>query len=251
MVTISVTVTGLVFLPSSEMAGHLQFSVMLAFTGFIGSVGAALRERSHREQFLMRRLLHEQATTDMLTNLGNRRWFEEQAEQALAEAKARREFFHLAVLDVDDFKRFNDHYGHQAGDRALKSLGHAFKTSVGDGRCFIGRIGGEEFAVAARGLKGEAFRQLLRNLISAVDGLAIPHERSTVASHLTMSIGAATAGSDDTFETIYRRADLKLYDAKTNGRNRYVIDDKRSMSNPESYPAPNTERERVDRPAAA
>jgi diguanylate cyclase (GGDEF)-like protein len=251
IVTITVTVTGLVFLPASETTKHLQFSVMLAFTGFIGSVGAALRERSHREQFLMRRLLHEQATTDMLTNLGNRRWFEEQAEQALAEAKTQREFFHLAVLDVDDFKRFNDHYGHQAGDRALQSLGHALKTGVGDSRCYIGRIGGEEFAIAARGLKGEAFRQLLRSLLDAVEGLAIPHEKSTVASHLTMSIGAATAGADDTFETLYRRADLKLYDAKTKGRNRCLIDDKRSMANPESSPAPNPERGRVDKPAAA
>ncbi|MBL8968847.1 MAG: GGDEF domain-containing protein, partial [Spirochaetaceae bacterium] len=128
------------------------------------------------------------------------------------------------LIDVDFFKRYNDRYGHAAGDRVLRAVADALKTSVrgeGDLAC---RYGGEEFVLVLpdTGLEGaEAVAERARR---AVESLAIPHAASEVAAVVTLSAGVAAAPRDETFDpaALLAAADAALYEAKGAGRNRVL-----------------------------
>jgi diguanylate cyclase (GGDEF)-like protein len=161
--------------------------------------------------------------TDKLTALPNRRAFD--ARLALESARERRTGQPLAllVLDVDHFKRYNDHYGHPAGDAVLQAVAEVLRSACGRAVDMAARTGGEEFAVllphaAMQGAVDMALRiqQLLRDR-------NIPHADSPVADRLTVSIGIAMGAADST-EDLVQRADQALYTAKGGGRNCYHCD---------------------------
>ncbi len=167
-------------------------------------------------------LLHAQAYVDGLTSVANRRRFDE----ALAAEwrRCRREGLPLALLmiDIDHFKRFNDRYGHQAGDEALKAVAAALKAELGRPYDLVARYGGEEFVcllpdsdLAGAVVVGEALR-------AAVEGLGIAHDASSVAAVVTVSVGAAVRvpDGDGDPERLLAAADAALYAAKQGGRNR-------------------------------
>lgn len=167
-------------------------------------------------------LLHAQAYLDGLTGVANRRRFDE----ALAAEwrRCRREGVPLALLmiDIDQFKRFNDRYGHQAGDEALKAVAAALRMGLGRSSDMVARYGGEEFVCllpdsdpAGAVVVGEALR-------AAVERLGIAHDDSSVASVVTVSVGVAAwiPDGDGDPERLLAAADAALYAAKQGGRNR-------------------------------
>jgi diguanylate cyclase (GGDEF)-like protein/PAS domain S-box-containing protein len=167
-------------------------------------------------------LLHAQAYLDGLTGVANRRRFDE----ALAAEwrRCRREGVPLALLmiDIDQFKRFNDRYGHQAGDEALKAVAAALRMGLGRSSDMVARYGGEEFVCllpdsdpAGAVVVGEALR-------AAVERLGIAHDDSSVASVVTVSVGVAAwiPDGDADPERLLAAADAALYAAKQGGRNR-------------------------------
>ena len=177
----------------------------------------------YTERRNMEEALREMASRDPLTGIYNRRSFMEMARQQFARAHRFTEPMSVLVLDVDHFKRVNDTYGHAVGDDALRMVASACNTSLRE-YDVLGRLGGEEFVVALPGTTTDECRvvadRLRRNLSRLVIPVAVSRDRVT----LTASIGISAVDIDgDTLEKAIHRADLALYRAKREGRNRVVV----------------------------
>lgn len=216
-------VSGIMMLDPFHMPEHLRLSVLLFFAVFVGAVGAYLREYVLRDHFLLSRLLHFHAMVDALTGVPNRRGFEEHLAMALRQARRDRTPVAFAVLDVDHFKKYNDRYGHQAGDHALRLLAGAIDAQLKRPMDMVGRIGGEEFGLLIYDSAREDALRLLEKVVQAVADLAIAHDASPTAPYVTVSIGAVAFNGAETAEDLYRRADAALYDGKSSGRNRVEL----------------------------
>ncbi|MEO7107509.1 MAG: diguanylate cyclase, partial [Rhodoferax sp.] len=131
----------------------------------------------------------------------------------------------IAMLDVDQFKLYNDHYGHQAGDVCLKMLAQTLAHTVQRSGELVARYGGEEFVVILPGQGGtEAFADMER-IRAAVQALGLPHAKATVAGVVTISIGVASCvpQQGQSSASLIQAADAALYQAKNQGRNRVVL----------------------------
>ncbi|MEH2394265.1 MAG: PleD family two-component system response regulator [Nostoc sp.] len=161
---------------------------------------------------------------DELTQVANRRGFEEYLAQEWQRMAREQQPFSLIIWDVDFFKSYNDTYGHLSGDRCLKEIAKTIKNFLKRSTDLIARYGGEEFAAILPNTDVEGATSLAQTICSAIRTLAIPHRNSLVSSHVTLSAGLATAipspGSD--FEQIILAADQSLYQAKAAGRNRFL-----------------------------
>jgi diguanylate cyclase (GGDEF)-like protein/PAS domain S-box-containing protein len=174
------------------------------------------------EQKALQEKLKTQAFQDYLTGLPNRRHFMEQAAIELARVARYGGELSLLMVDVDNFKKVNDTYGHQTGDRVLQKLGEVSKAILRDVD-LIGRIGGEEFAILLPETDGEKAREVAERL-----RVAIAHEslilEMGVPLQFTVSIGVATiADHAINLDTFLARADTALYHAKTTGRNKISL----------------------------
>lgn len=180
------------------------------------------RVATHLQVVRQRRMLEHLAHIDGLTELANRRRFDEMYENEWQRAQRHGHALSVALLDIDCFKQFNDHYGHPAGDRALRAVARVASNAMRRPCDVAARYGGEELVVlmpetdAAQGLYvAEGIRQ-------AVAQLLIPHEQSFACPVLTVSIGGATLPLDapESATELFGAADEALYRAKETGRNR-------------------------------
>jgi len=166
-----------------------------------------------------RKLAHE-SIVDSLTGLINRRGFDERFQETLAEARLLRAPTALLALDIDNFKQYNDHYGHVAGDAALRTIGEAIKSVTTRPRDIACRVGGEEFAVilpftdeAGAAVVGERIR-------ASILRLRLQHAPGTSLRLLSISVGIAVSDGDLDALVLREQADQALYRAKHLGRNR-------------------------------
>lgn len=165
----------------------------------------------------MRRL----ATTDDLTGLLNRRGFSEQARAALMAASEGRAPVSLLMLDVDHFKRINDHYGHHVGDQVLEEFARRCRRHVRP-EDLVARLGGEEFAVLLPATSVKAAHAVAEGLLAAIAGA--PMRLGAVSLTVEASIGVASASlTGERLEDLMERADRALYAAKASGRNQVVL----------------------------
>lgn len=176
------------------------------------AASVALQERISR--------LERQALVDPLTGISNRRYVATQLDARLNEFKRYGWQFGVLFLDVDDFKKVNDTYGHVTGDTVLRTLA---ATLGNNARSFDlpGRWGGEEFMVLVNGVKADelyALAERLRALL-ATSGVALSNERLCV----TVSVGATLALPDDSVLSLVERADALMYRSKEEGKNRVTI----------------------------
>lgn len=162
--------------------------------------------------------------TDNLTTLGNRRQYEETLVREFGLAKRNDTYLSLAIIDIDHFKKYNDNYGHPQGDVALAKVGKAILSCMRRPNDFTYRIGGEEFAVLFSSMDREDSRLFLDTIRKHVEDLGIPHEKSPVSEHMTISIGGATLNGAalESGEHLYIEADKALYLAKET-RNQTVM----------------------------
>ncbi|WP_159585776.1 putative bifunctional diguanylate cyclase/phosphodiesterase [Chelativorans xinjiangense] len=178
------------------------------------------------------KLQHEEATergeallrlsrTDPLTGLDNRRAIEEKLRQRWFEWRAFGRGFAAILIDIDFFKKFNDHYGHQEGDRCLSVVAQALGRTAARHNASIGRYGGEEFIVLAGIDEQKQVAHLAEEIRRTVETLALPHEKRPDRPFVTASVGASfTRNGDGTkLEKIIHEADRALYLAKGKGRN--------------------------------
>lgn len=164
--------------------------------------------------------------TDALTGIANRRHFDEVLAKECKRALRVGEPLALAVLDVDWFKTYNDHYGHPAGDSCLQQIAHTLAATISRSTDLVARYGGEEFVFLAPSTGLAGAQSMAEKLVRAVEALALPHERSPLG-YVTISVGIALMprDADSPAQALLQRADAALYRAKSQGRNRVVCDD--------------------------
>ena len=171
------------------------------------------------------KIIEEMAITDPMTGLYNRRHYVKTVQEEINRAKRHRYTLAFMMIDVDNFKLYNDTYGHQAGDEVLNRVAEILKnyTSRG-GECSF-RLGGEEFAVLVGNLRTSEYVELAERIRKDVEALKIEHVNNNAASYVTISIGIALWNPEAaiTYEELYKRADMQLYLAKEKGRNRISI----------------------------
>lgn len=167
-------------------------------------------------------LLHSLVFIDGLTGVANRRRFDEVLQTEWRRCRRSGAPLTLLILDIDHFKRYNDHYGHQAGDGCLQQVGATLKAGLKRAHDLAARYGGEEFVCLMPECDHPAGEKKAEELRAAVAALGIPHADSPSAHHVTVSIGVAVmfpngAGGP---EVLVAAADAALYEAKRNGRDR-------------------------------
>ncbi|HSC69356.1 MAG TPA: diguanylate cyclase, partial [Cellvibrio sp.] len=164
---------------------------------------------------------------DSLTQIYNRRTFNEFAQQQWALAKRHQQPITALMIDVDHFKLFNDHYGHPAGDSCLKKITQAIKTCLHRSADILGRYGGEEFIVLLPETDAKGAMRVAQAISEAIESIQLRHDVSPSSNLVTASIGGATClrttGHD--LEELIKNADRALYKAKRAGRNRSWIDE--------------------------
>jgi diguanylate cyclase (GGDEF)-like protein len=167
-------------------------------------------------------LLRQWVYVDGLTGVRNRRYFDERLASDWGRSMRNRSELSVVLLDVDFFKRYNDHYGHQAGDACLRQVASCLRQSLKRSGDMAARYGGEEFACLLPETNLPGALEIARKLGDAVQALGIAHADSTVAAVVTVSLGVcSTSGSTaGSAEALLRGADAQLYLAKAEGRNR-------------------------------
>jgi len=167
-------------------------------------------ERAHRE-------LEQECATDDLTGLGNRRAFQERLDTELARGEVNGGVVALVLLDVDFFKRYNDSFGHPAGDEVLRVLATLIRQAC-RGCDFAARVGGEEFALILPGMTREGAQVIAERLRRSVQRAVWPHRQVTISAGVAL---AEPVG--DSSGRLAERADVALYRAKRDGRNRVTM----------------------------
>jgi diguanylate cyclase (GGDEF)-like protein len=165
------------------------------------------------------------ASTDPLTGLGNRRTFDDRLDEALRAGVRDGTQLALLMLDVDDFKRYNDTYGHMAGDDALRQVAAVARGAANRPRDTVARFGGEEFAIVlpCTGLPGAT--SVAEKVRVELGRRKIPHSANRAGPTLTVSIGVTvTQAAESGAYTLIQRADMALYRAKASGRDCVVTD---------------------------
>jgi diguanylate cyclase (GGDEF)-like protein len=168
--------------------------------------------------------LETMATTDKLTGLSNRQMFDFLFNKAIKSSRRHSTPLALLLIDIDQFKKVNDTYGHQAGDQILQMLATGLDDILRSGDDVIFRWGGEEFLVLCTNCNAEQAVQLAERIRTRVEALSIDHDHTTI--NVSVSIGAAQHYRGDDVKTTISRADRALYQAKNEGRNRIILADK-------------------------
>jgi diguanylate cyclase (GGDEF)-like protein len=158
------------------------------------------------------------AHTDALTGLGNRHWMSTMFEREVTRTLHANKALCLMMIDVDNFKSFNDQYGHIAGDSVLVAVAEALREYLRP-TDLLARFGGDEFAVLLPDLQLKQARQTAERIRQQIAGLSPP----SLATAVTVSIGLAGRTDQDDVATLVQRADAAMYDAKESGRNRVAI----------------------------
>lgn len=170
------------------------------------------------------KLLDQLAYIDGLTEISNRRRFEEVFQKEWARSVRNNTPLSLAMADVDFFKQYNDHYGHAMGDAALQQIAIALDSVLRRPADLIARYGGEEFIMLLPETDIYAAQEVSRRCLQKVEELNIPHQYSEVTDHVSISIGLVTKDNDAiaTPQSFIMTSDKNLYLAKNNGRNQIV-----------------------------
>ena len=184
-------------------------------------------ERTGQLQILNAKL-ETLSSTDALTGIANRRRFDAVLAQEWSRSARLEQPLAVALVDVDWFKNYNDHYGHQAGDACLQSIAQCLAATICRSGDLVARYGGEEFVFIAPNTDASSSLGMASKVCEAIAALALPHQ----TGHVTVSIGVASLvpAERDTPGHLLKNADSALYQAKAQGRNRAVGSDGLALS---------------------
>lgn len=231
--------TPIIFLTGSDTPENLVMAIEAGGDDFIpksapeGVVQAKMKAMARiaglrAELSLANRKLEAQASQDGLTGLFNRRYMDLRLDHQWGEAIRCGAPFGLLMMDVDNFKLFNDHYGHLAGDDCLRAIAATLQKVVEEVNArrlahdaFVARYGGEEFAMMLPRCTPDALAEIARVTVDAVCRQGIAHARNAEWGVSTLSVGGVhMSRAEGALAQLFRRADANLYRAKQNGRNR-------------------------------
>lgn len=210
----------------------LYNAFFLATANLIGCFGNHFLEQAVRQNFCSMVQLHKLAERDFITGLLNRRAFSTRAtgiwRQALRDGRS----IGIAMVDVDHFKHYNDHYGHAAGDVALQSVAHVIAEHARRPLDACARYGGEEFVVLWYDVDADHALALAQRMCQAVQALGLPHVASPTAGVVSISVGLVCTAVHNAaqWDAALRAADQALYQAKQQGRNRVCVADPRTAA---------------------
>lgn len=225
MLISSLGFVGLMFLDSVYGERTWMNAGFVAGSLFVGVIGR------HRIDRLLGQLqeANEQlvglSTVDGLTDLFNRRALMSESERLFALQRRSNQRLAVFMMDLDHFKQFNDHYGHQEGDRAIRIQADIMRQVFKRQTDILGRYGGEEFMAVIEGEDADRFERLAAAVLKQWQENAVPNEDSPDSKLLSCSIGICQgqASEFDSIDDMIRRADEALYRAKKQGRARYVM----------------------------
>lgn len=205
-------------MPAAELT---QFLAMLLMTSVICAAGAYNLERARRTAWLEGQLLAETALQDGLTGIHNRRRLDEHLQRVWHQCIREHKPLALLFADIDHFKAYNDRYGHQAGDEALKAVAAVLAHHARRPMDIAARFGGEEFAVVLYDTTREHALRIGEQILEEVRQLGIAHGASSAAPVLTTSLGIACVVpvARRSSAGLLQLADQALYAAKDGGRN--------------------------------
>jgi len=205
-------------MPALELSNYL---CTLFVANLMCGAGAYNMEQSRRTAWLEARLLEEAAERDGLTGIYNRRRFDQHVIQIWQQGMRDRRPVALLFADIDHFKAFNDRYGHQAGDEAMKAITAVLTRFASRPFDLVARYGGEEFAILLYDAMPAQAARIAEQLLAEIRALGIAHRDSDAAPVLTISVGVASvqpvAGRSSA--GLLQLADQALYAAKDAGRN--------------------------------
>jgi len=176
---------------------------------------------TNKQQEALNKRLEAISTVDGLTNLANRRYFDDALQRELLRAQRAKTPISLILLDIDFFKQYNDEYGHLAGDNCLRLISTVLQENVKRPGDMAARYGGEEFCIIMPDTDQRGVMKLAEQIKQDVESLNIPHNKSRITNHVTVSMGIASMvpGLQVTTNTLINAADKALYTAKKDGRN--------------------------------
>ena len=182
------------------------------------------RVKNHLELKKYRDILEKQSLMDGLTGIANRRYFDEIFDKEWRRTLRSYGTLSLVFIDIDYFKKYNDYYGHLAGDDCLRQVGSVLKDSLKRAGDVVARYGGEEFVIVLPATSFADATSVGEKVRSNIELLKIVHQRSEVSEHVTVSIGIATVIPEKSMiaASLIEQADKALYQAKRQGRNRVI-----------------------------
>ena len=184
-----------------------------------------LRIKNYLDLKIKNDMLEKLSMYDGLTNIRNRRFFDETFEKTFSEIKRDKKSLAVLMIDIDFFKPYNDNYGHGQGDETLRKVAKALEKTIKRASDFVARYGGEEFVILLKDINKDGVEAVANNLLNAVRELKITHEFSKIENYVTISIGASfyNSSSDITKLELLLKADETLYNVKNSGRNNFAI----------------------------
>ena len=184
-----------------------------------------LRIKNYLDLKIKNDMLEKLSMYDGLTNIRNRRFFDETFEKTFSEIKRDKKSLAVLMIDIDFFKPYNDNYGHGQGDETLRKVAKALEKTIKRASDFVARYGGEEFVILLKDINKDGVEAVANNLLNAIRELKITHEFSKIENYVTISIGASfyNSNSDVTKLELLLKADETLYSVKNSGRNNFAI----------------------------
>ncbi|MDN5096781.1 GGDEF domain-containing response regulator [Aliarcobacter butzleri] len=184
-----------------------------------------LRIKNYLNLKIKNDMLEKLSMYDGLTNIRNRRFFDETFEKTFNEIKRDKKSLAVLMIDIDFFKPYNDNYGHGQGDETLRKVAKALEKTIKRASDFVARYGGEEFVILLKDINKDGVEAVANNLLNAIRELKITHEFSKIENYVTVSIGVSyyNSSSDVTKLELLLKADEALYSVKNSGRNNFAI----------------------------
>ena len=218
----------IVFITGNDMPQDEEYGLRLGAIDYITKpfhpTIVKMRVQNHVNTKLKSDMLEQLSMYDGLTQIPNRRFFDERYSVLAKEAKEKHSALAVMMLDIDYFKPYNDNYGHGKGDETLIKVAAALQSTLKRPEDLVARYGGEEFVVVLEDISLDGAKKVAQKLVESVGTLGIEHSYSEAAPYVTVSVGLAYKDTTQVREKeeLLKEADDALYRAKEGGKNRYA-----------------------------